>query len=46
MKIPFTHDKFLSNVIVIPKDSVIEFAKIIANKNWEWLMKNEKWKIE
>lgn len=42
MKIPSSHDKFLSNVIVIPKDSVIEFAKIIANKNWEWLIQNEK----
>jgi len=33
MKIHSSHDKFLSNVIVIPKDDVIEFAKKIAIKN-------------
>ena len=38
MKIHSSHDKFLSNVIIIPKDSVIEFAKKIAYKNFEWFL--------
>ncbi len=35
LKIPVTHDKFLSNVITLHKDNLIEFIKEVAHlRSW------------
>jgi hypothetical protein len=31
LKIPVTHDRFLSNVIMIPQDSMINFVKEVGS---------------